>query len=104
MLQALDSKRRVVDHLARPPIGMAAGRQVPMRQLEQVLSAAEQSSVPVVNVLEIDEAPAGPQHASHLGKGPLRVGNGAQHVGAHDGVEAAILERELLGPGLDQLL
>ena len=78
----------------------AAPGQAPPGGRGQALQAARRLPG-VVHVFEHEEAPAGPQHAAHLGKGGGRVGHAAPGERRDGAVERPVRKRQLLGVRAD---
>ena len=62
-----------------------------------------QPAVVAANVLDQVEAPAGPQDTARLGQRGGRLGNGAKHERAGNGVERAAVPAQVLGVSLGQV-
>ena len=101
--RAHECKLRALEQLLGATIGVAAGGQVSVWDLDQVLEAPEERPLAGVDVLHEQVAPAGTQQAVHLLQHERRVRSRAQDVGGDDRVEGRILERERLGAGANQL-
>jgi len=81
---------------------MAARGHVAPRALEAVLPAGEARLVGP-HVLEEEQLPAGPQDARGLAQRSRGIVRSAEHERADHGVEACVLERQVLGRRNDDL-
>ena len=99
----LDPRHReagVLDCRKRLPVALAADDQA-VQPVHPVLEAREVRIVGA-NVLEEEEAPSGTQDATNLAERPLLIG-AAEHERRDDGVEARVLEGQILGGSLHNL-